>query len=696
MLMQSPSLLSSFSFRRILPLLGLGFLMADCGMAHAAPAKTYDLVVYGGTPGGIASSIAAAREGKSVLLLETTKHLGGLTTGGLSHTDVGPRPEIIGGIAKEFFTRADAVYGDPKRTASKDFWYHEPHIAERTFTAMLQEAKVEVVFSKRVKSVEKKAARITTLTTLDGQSHAGRVFVDASYEGDLMALAKVDYYVGREGRDAFDEPLAGFRPAPFRFREKEYMASPERKYTHGTPARISAYGKDGKLLPGINTEWPELGTGDNRSQAYNFRVILTNNPANRVPIPKPANYAPLRYEILGRIIDAFPGVKYEKLVFLGAIPNQKFDANASGLVQGTDHVGGNVDYPDGDYATRDRIWQDHREYVQGFLWFLANDPRVPADLRAQASEYGLAKDEFTDNEHWPYQLYVREARRMRGQYVMSQRDCQKAITKEDSIGMGAFILDSHAVQRLVDKEGHVIDEGNFDIPVRPYQIPYRSITPKKEQCENLLVPVALSATHVTYGSIRMEPQFMILGHSTGVAAAMALEKNVAVQDVDIPALRTKLVAQGQVLELASLANLTLAENLPGIVIDDEAAIYEGVWTASGYGNPIDGTSHNDGDGSKRKLSARFEANLPESGTYEVRLAYSAAPNRASNVPVTVEHAGGSETVQVDQRKPPTVEKHFTSLGKFEFTKDKPAAVTVSNEGTKGFVAVDAVQWVRVE
>ncbi|QIF03318.1 FAD-dependent oxidoreductase [Roseimicrobium sp. ORNL1] len=684
------------SLRKLLSVVGLGCLTVSGSITHGAPATSHDLVVYGGTPGGIACAIAAAREGKSVLLLETTKHLGGLTTGGLSHTDVGPRPELIGGIAKEFFTQADALYADPKRTASKDFWYQEPHIAEKAFTTMLQEAKVEVIFGARVKSVEKKEARISSITTLDGKTYAGRIFVDASYEGDVMALAKVDFYVGREGREAFDEPLAGFRPAPFRFREQEYMASPDRKYTHGTPAKMSAYGKDGKLLPGINTEWPELGAADNKSQAYNFRVILTNNAANRLPIPKPANYDPLRYEILDRIIDAFPGVKYEKLVFLGALPNQKFDANASGLVQGTDHVGGNVDYPDGDYATRDRIWQDHREYVQGFLWFLANDPRVPADLRAQASEYGLAKDEFTDNENWPYQLYVREARRMRGQYVMSQRDCQKAITKPDSIGMGAFILDSHAVQRLVDKEGFVIDEGNFDIPVRPYQIPYRSVTPKKEQCTNLLVPVALSATHVTYGSIRMEPQFMILGHSTGVAAAMALEKYIPVQDVDMAALRAKLVAQGQVLELASLANLTLAENLEGIVVDDEAATYEGSWTASGYGDPIDGTSHNDGDGSKGKLSARFETTLPESGTYEVRLAYSSAPNRANNVPVKVEHAKGSDTVEVNQQKAPPVEKYFASLGQFEFTKDKPAVVTVSNEGTKGFVTVDAVQWVRVK
>ncbi len=694
--MKSASLPFPLSFRALLPVFASIIINGAMHGAAAAPAQPYDLVVYGGTPAGIACSIAAAREGKSILLLEPTKHIGGLTTGGLSHTDVGPRPEIIGGIAKEFFIKADAHYADPARTASKEFWYQEPHVAERTFTAMLREAKVDVLFEARVKSVEKQGARLSSITTLDGKTYQGRLFVDASYEGDVMALAKVEYFVGREGRDAYDEPLAGFRPAPFRFREKEYMASPERKYTHGTPARISAYGMDGKLLPGINTEWPESGTGDKRSQAYNFRVILTNNAANRVPIPKPANYDPLRYEILGRIIDAFPGVKYEKLVFLGTLPNAKFDANASGLVQGTDHVGGNVDYPDADHATRERIWQDHVDYVQGFLWFLANDPRVPAELRTQASEYGLAKDEFTDNGHWPYQLYVREARRMRGEYVMSQRDCQKAITKPDSIGMGAFILDSHAVQRLGDKDGHGIDEGNFDIPVRPYQIPYRSVTPKKEQCENLLVPVALSATHVTYGSIRMEPQFMILGHSTGVAAAMALEKNISVQDVDIAALRTKLVAQGQVLELASLANLVLAENLPGIVVDDEAATYEGSWTASGYGDPIDGTSHNDGDASKGRLTARFEAKLPKSGMYEVRLAYTSAPNRAANVPVKVEHAKGSDTVQVNQKKPPTADKHFTSLGKFEFTNDKAAVVTVSNEGTKGFVAVDAVQFVQVD
>jgi hypothetical protein len=656
-----------------------------------------DLVVYGGTPGGIACAIAAARQGCAVRLMEPTRHLGGMTTGGLSHTDVGPRPEIIGGIAREFFVRADAHYHDGKRSATPDFWYQEPHVAEETYIAMLREARVEVVFCTRVQSVEKSGARLTAFTTADGTRHAARLFADASYEGDLMARAGVSYIVGREGADAYGEPLAGFRPAPFRFREADYMSDPKSAYTHGTPAKISARDKDGGLLPGISAApWPPPGTGDHLSQSYNFRVILTNRPENRLPFPKPAHYDPLRYEILARIIDAFPSVRFEKLVFIGALPNGKFDANASGLVQGTDHVGGNADYPDGDYATRDRVWQDHVGYVQGFFWFLANDPRVPASLREQASAYGLAKDEFTDNANWPYALYVREARRMIGPHVMTQRDCTKQITKPDSIGMGAFILDSHAVQRLVDPDGYVIDEGNFDVPVRPYQIPYRSVTPRKEQCENLLVPVCLSASHVTYGSIRMEPQFMILGQSCGVAASMALAKNIAVQDVSIPELQAKLIAEKQVLELASLANLTLSENLPGIVVDDEDATYTGDWTASGYGDPIDGATHNDENSGKGKKSVRFEAKLPKNGTYEVRLAYSAAPNRAGRVPVTVEHAKGKTTVFVNEQTPPPLDKHFASLGRFEFTAANPAAVTVNNEGTTGFVAVDAVQWLEAK
>ena len=655
--------------------------------------KEPDFIVYGGTPGGIATAVAAAREGASVLLIETTKHLGGMTTGGLSATDVGPKPEILGGFAREFYARANVKYSDPART-TKDFWFHEPHIAEQTFTELLREAGVTVVFGERVESVEKVGAHVVAFTTTDGKRYPARLFADASYEGDLMARAGIRFVVGRESSATYGEALAGFRPAPLRPRTMEFMAAPGTAYVHGTPAKISTY-QDGKLLPGINTEWPEAGSGDQRSQSYNFRVIVTANPANRVPFPKPANYDPLRYEILARIIDAFPGVRFEKLVYLGALPNGKFDTNASGLVQGTDHVGGNVDYPDAGYAVRDRIWQDHVDYVQGFFWFLANDPRVPAVLRAQASTYGLAKDEFADNGHWPYALYVREARRMIGAYLMRQEDCAKNTTKPDSIGMGAFILDSHAVQRLVDKEGNVIDEGNFDVGIKPYQIPYRCVTPRKEQCENLLVPVALSASHVTYGTIRMEPQFMIIGHSTGVAAAMALRENLAVQDVDVAALRAKLVAQKHVLELPAGAGPLVAK-LPGVALDDEAATYTGEWTMSSFGNPLDGSSHHDNNTDKGRKTARFGIKLPSAGRYDVRLAYTASPNRASNVPVTIEAADGEKSVTVNQKLVPPIDKLFISLGQFTFTEDKPAIITISNADTDGFVVVDAVQLVPVK
>jgi hypothetical protein len=382
-------------------------------------------------------------------------------------------------------------------------------------------------------------------------------------------------------------------------------------------------------------------------------------------------------------------VRFEKLVFLGALPNLKFDANASGLVQGTDHVGGNVEYPEADYATRDRIWQDHVDYVQGFFWFLANDPRVPAELRAQASAYGLAKDEFRDNGNWPYALYVREARRMVGEYVMRQEDCAKALKKPDSIGMGAFILDSHAVQRLVDGEGNVIDEGNFDIGIRPYQIPYRCVTPKRAECENLLVPVALSASHVTYGSIRMEPQFMIIGHSCGVAAAMAIKAGSAVQAVDVAALQAHLREQKQVLELK--ASGPALEDLPGITLDDEDATYVGEWTSSNFGDPINGTSHHDQNAEKGAKSARFALKIPRAGEYEVRIAYTVAANRATNVPVTIATADGAKSATLNERKAPSADKWFSSLGRYRFSPEKEAVISIGNGGTDGYVAVDAVQ-----
>ncbi|HEY3900704.1 MAG TPA: FAD-dependent oxidoreductase [Chthoniobacter sp.] len=659
----------------------------------APAAEQCDVLVYGGTPGGLSAAIAAAREGASVTVIEPTKWIGGMVTGGLASTDVG-NEKVIGGIAREFFMRAaESKPGTP-------MWFAEPQTNMATFQAMLKEAKVKVLTNLRLKAISRDGDRIESLFADDGHRYEAKVFIDATYEGDLMARAGVSYVVGRESRETYNEPLAGFQPAPLRPRTVEQMAmdspsigGPKNAlgYVHGTPARISALDIAGLPVPGVSNQWLDVGTGDSRTQAYNFRPILTRKPENRVPFPKPAHYNPGRYELLSRVIAAFPGIRFSKLVYLAPIANDKFDANAIGLVVGTDHVGANYQYPDGDENVRTEIWQDHINYVQGFFWYLANDPAVPEDLRRQASEWGLAKDEFTDNHNWPYALYVREARRMIGAYVMRQADCTQRITKPDSIGMGSFIMDSHAVERLVNHDGSVIDEGNFDVPVRPYQIPYRSLISEKSQCGNLLVPVCMSASHVAYGSIRMEPQYMILGQACGIAAVQALRGRKAVQDVDVPALQARLRELKQVLELPLPPGTVESKDLAGIVVDDSEARFTGEWQASSSSGGIDGMYHHDENEGKGAKSARFEARVPKDGKYEVRFAYTTAPNRATNVPLKITHADGEKQVIIDEKKAPEIDHTFVSLGVYRFTADQPAVVTVTTENTDGYVVVDAIQ-----
>lgn len=522
--------------------------------AAGATPERYDVVVYGANPAGIMAAIAAARAGGLAVVIEPSAHVGGMVSGGLSSTDTG-NPATIGGIAREFFTRADAKYNDPKKTATPfEFWKSEPHIAEMTFREMIAEAGVNVVMKQSLQAVAVENHRITALTTQDGMTYRGNMFVDATYEGDLMAHAGVKYTVGREGRDEYGESLAGFLPAPLRPRDAAYMAAPGTAYTHGTPCQLPARDASGKLFWGVTDKpWPAPGTGDKRVQSYNFRVVITRDKDNRVPFPKPKNYNPAHYDLLVELIRHYPGIRFARIVYVGWIPGGKSEVNASGLIVSTDYWGGSDDYPEGDGATRARIYQDHADYVQGLLWFLGNDERVPPELRKETQEWGLCRDEFADNGHWPYALYVREARRMIGRYVMRQQDCQEDLTKPDAVAMGSFILDSHAYQRLVTPEGYVTDEGNFDVKSMPYQIPYRSITPQKEQCVNLLVPVCLSATHVAYGSIRMEPVYMSLGHVSGLAAMAAIRADAAVQDIDVKALQVKLLDAKQVLSLPSQA-----------------------------------------------------------------------------------------------------------------------------------------------
>ena len=655
-------------------------------------AAEVDLVIYGGTPAGISAGITAAREGAKVVIIEPTKWIGGLVTGGLCRTDVG-REQTIGGFPREFFSRAAAAQPN---TA---MWYAEPKTNLATFKTMLEEAGVEVVTAQSLKSITKEGPRITSLTTHAGTTYQGKMFVDATYEGDLMAAAKVSYIVGRESQAQYGESLAGYYPMPIRPRTVEVMESDcpsiggtGPSYIHGTPAGISGLDAAGRPIFGVYAA-PQLlpGSADHRTQAYNFRICVTQRPDLKVPFPKPATYDPAKYELLLRLIRAFPGVRFGRLFHLGGVANDKYDLNAQGLFS-TDYPGANTAYPEGDAATRAQIWQDHVDFIQGMLWFLGHDERVPQSLRDQCNSWGLCKDEFADNQYWPYALYVREGRRMIGEYVMVQKDLQNDIFKEDSVGMGSFVIDCHIVQRILAEDGTVRDEGSFpDAPALPYQIAYRSLTPKRTECENLLVPVCLSASHIAYCSLRMEPVYMALGQASGLAAVMAMQNKTSVQAIEVKALKQKLLAQKAVLELAELATMARSSKLPGLVMDDQDAELVGHWQGSTYGSTVDGSSRHDENLEKGSKSVIYRLKVPTTGRYEVRVSYASAPNRASNVPVSIAHAEGSTQVLVNQKKVPPVDKLFLSLGTFPFKAEQEAVITISTQATDGIVGADAVQ-----
>jgi hypothetical protein len=512
-------------------------LFASAAIAGAQP--SYDLVVYGGTAGGVITAVSGAREGLKVALLEPGTHLGGMATGGLSRTDFGKR-EVIGGYALEFYWRVGRKY-DIGRFAQDVAWFYEPKVGEQVLREMLQEAGVQVLMHHRLREktgVSKSGTKLASVTTENGQTFSGKVFADCSYEGDLMAQAGVEYAVGREPSVKYGESLAGVR---------------DRTPLHQFLVQISPYDSNGKLLPEVDPgPKAAAGTGDKKVQSYNFRMILSEDPANQIPFPKPPNYDPHRYELLARLLDAMakklgrPQVMHE-VTLIAKIPNQKADINNQGAFS-TDYIGKSWDYPDGDYATRKRVWDDHINYTKGLFYFLAHDPRVPASLQKEINGWGLAKDEFVDTDHWPHQLYIREARRMVGEYVMTQKDIQTDLKKPDVIGMGSYNSDSHNIQRLATPDGAVENEGDMQVAVTPYQIPYRMIVPKRQQATNLLVPVAFSASHVAYSTLRMEPQYMIIGEAAGVAAAMAAKSGGSVQDVDTAALSAKLKSQGAVFE----------------------------------------------------------------------------------------------------------------------------------------------------
>lgn len=534
--------------------------------ASAAPRQS-DVLIYGCTSAAITAAVQAKRMGKSVVMVCPEKHLGGLTAGGLGWTDSGNKA-VIGGLSREFYHRVWQHYQKPsawrwqKREeygnkgqgtealdkTGRTMWIFEPHVAERVYEAWMKELKIPIVrnaWLNRETGVKKDGDRIASISTLDGKTYAAKIFIDATYEGDLMAAAGVDYHVGRESTRTYNEQWNGVQTGVLHHRHHfGAVKTPISPYVvPGDPAS--------GVLPRISTDPPgNYGDGDKKVQAYCYRMCLTRVPANRVPFPKPDGYDPKEYELLLRVFNAGWRETFDKY---DPIPNGKTDTNNHGPFS-TDNIGRNWDYPEASYARRREIIDEHIRYQKGLLYFMANDSRMPEDVRSEMSQWGLAKDEFKDNGNWPHQLYVREARRMVGRYVMTENELLKKRPTPEPVGMGSYGIDSHNIQRYITPEGYVQNEGDIGVSTHgPYQISYGSLVPKKGQAANLLVPVCVSSSHIAYGSIRMEPVFMILGQSAATAAAIAIDSGIAVQDVPYHQLRTRLLADGQVLEFTAPA-----------------------------------------------------------------------------------------------------------------------------------------------
>ena len=517
-----------------------------------------DIIIYGGTSAAIIAAVEVVKSGKTVLIVSPEQHLGGLTSGGLGFTDTGNKA-VIGGLSREFYHRVWLHYKDDaawnwqnqsdfgnkgQGTVAMDgefrtMWLFEPHVAEKVFEDFVRENNIKVLRGEwldRNKAVVKKKGEIISFSTLSGKVFKGKMFIDATYEGDLMAAAGINFHVGREGNAKYNETFNGVQTGVF-------------QHDHHFKSNISPYKiKDDPssgLLPYISAEPPgEFGAADKKIQAYCFRMCMTNHPENSVAFPKPDNYDASKYELLLREFNTGRNDWFSKF---DVLPNKKTDTNNHGAFS-SDFIGMNYDYPEADYQRRAEIIKQHYDYQAGLLWFVANDPRVPDAIRTKMASYGLAKDEFKDNNHWPHQIYVRESRRMIGDYITTEHDVMQRIETPESIGMGSYHIDSHNTQRYVTSEGYVQNEGDIGVkPPGPYRISYGSIVPKKEECTNLFVPVCVSSSHIAYGSIRMEPVFMILGQSAAVAACLAIDEKCAIQDVSYIQLKKLLENKNQIL-----------------------------------------------------------------------------------------------------------------------------------------------------
>jgi len=523
----------------------IGMFGCGCSSPPTPKGTVYDVVVYGDSSGAVTAAVAAQRQGRSVILVNPTGFLGGMSASGLGATDFLGKRATFGGIASEFYDAIAAHYG-------KDYVRSfEPHVGETAFEQLVIEAGVTVVFNDkldRTSGVAMEGQRITSITTLSGNTYRGKMFIDATYVGDLMAAVGVTYTVGREAEGRYNESLAGVRRGDTPNREAHYTQRNKDHFIKAVDPYVIQGDPTSGLLPYVfKIDGLTNGQGDKKIQAYNYRVCLTTDPAKAIAIDKPVGYRAIDHELLLRNLVAGDH-RMPALIEPLAGGGKKVDWNAKEAVA-SDYAGANWDYPEASYEQRRAIEQAHQTYIRGFIWTLANDPRVPEKLRKQAATYGLPKDEFKDNGGWPYMIYIREARRMVSDYVMTQHDAMGKHKAPDPVGLASFGMDSHVVQYFVNEQGHVRRDGViWRVPPKPYGVSYRSIIPRKGECENLLTPVCLSASHVAHGSIHMEPAFMVLSESAATAAGIAIEQGLAVQDVPYADLRKILVQHGQKLD----------------------------------------------------------------------------------------------------------------------------------------------------
>lgn len=643
-------------------------------------AREYDLCVYGGTSAGVTAAYSAAKSGLDVILVEPGEHIGGMTSGGLGFTDIGNK-QVIKGVAKDFYRKVGKHYGVLEQ------WIFEPSVADSIMRTYLTDRRIKIKTGFRIVSADKTDGRISTIRVEMSKAPRrvetirARYYIDCSYEGDLMARSGVSYVVGRESNDCYGETLNGV----------------ELMDRHQFPDGIDPYKVKGNpssgLLWGISdAELEPDGTGDSKVQAYNFRICLTDSLQNRIPIEKPEDYDPDRYELLLRLMEAYP----EKLslndwFIWSRMPNRKTDINNRGGFS-TDMIGMNHNYPEADYAERDSIFAAHVSYTKGLLYFVGHDTRVPETLRRKMLLWGYPKDEYLHSGHWTPQLYVRESRRMVGEYVATQADCEGKRIPFDGVAMAAYQMDSHNCQRVVVRKNGVDmvkNEGNVEVGGGlPYPLSYRSIVPVRTECTNLLVPVCLSASHIAYGSIRMEPVFMVLGQVAGIACALAIENDCCdIQDVD--SRRINVIIDENPYMDGRQADLIIDDSDSGVIADEHWLKCE---KKGGYG-----LSFYEVGPSETEVGVSFPAVIPSAGNYAVYTCQPVSPKFSSVLNVLVQSAGKTCQVSVPRSQMKIAgqtSNTWIKIGDYYFSASEEVTVSITNKDADAPVRADAVLLIK--